>query len=98
MPLPRWGEIAGCFAFWTWPRLGRSVLCVVPGLGSLATFASLLTHGRREASLCGIRGVTVGSLLWLCVAGARQPDVWDLSGATVCLLGAGVIRFGPHRA
>ena len=36
-------EIAGCFAFWAWLRLGKSVLWVVPGLLSLAIFAWLLT-------------------------------------------------------
>jgi hypothetical protein len=32
-------EIAGCFAFWAWLRLGRSALWVVPGMVSLALFA-----------------------------------------------------------
>lgn len=36
-------EIAGCFAFWAWLRLGKSMLWVVPGLISLAIFAWLLT-------------------------------------------------------
>ena len=36
-------EIAGCFAFWAWLRLDRSIWWVVPGLGSLAIFAGLLT-------------------------------------------------------
>ena len=32
-------EIAGCFAFWAWARLGRSALWLVPGMLSLALFA-----------------------------------------------------------
>ncbi len=27
-------EIAGCFAFWTWLRLDRSIWWIVPGLAS----------------------------------------------------------------
>lgn len=37
------GEIAGCFSFWAWLRLGKSPLWVVPGMVSLALFAYLLT-------------------------------------------------------
>ena len=28
-------EIAGCFAFWAWFRLGRSALWLAPGMASL---------------------------------------------------------------
>lgn len=36
------------------------------------------------------------SPLWL--VEQRAPDRWDLLGATICLLGAGVILFGPRGA
>jgi small multidrug resistance family-3 protein len=32
-------EIAGCFAFWAWLRLGKPAWWLAPGLLSLATFA-----------------------------------------------------------
>ena len=35
-------EIAGCFAFWAWFRLEKSVLWLLPGMVSLAAFAWLL--------------------------------------------------------
>ena len=35
-------EIAGCFAFWAWLRLGKSVFWLNPGLLALAVFAGLL--------------------------------------------------------
>ena len=44
-------EIAGCFSFWVWLRLGRSALWVAPGVVSLILFAALLT--RVEAALAG---------------------------------------------
>ena len=36
-------EIAGCYAFWAWLRLDKSIWWVLPGLASLALFAVLLT-------------------------------------------------------
>ncbi|PXB91719.1 hypothetical protein C0044_24635, partial [Pseudomonas aeruginosa] len=44
-------EIAGCYAFYLWLRLGKSALWVLPGLLSLTLFALLLT--RVEASYAG---------------------------------------------
>ena len=42
-PAAALAEIAGCFAFWAWWRLDRSILWLVPGLASLALFAFLLS-------------------------------------------------------
>ena len=44
-------EIAGCYAFWMWLRLGKSAWWVAPGLLSLTLFALLLT--RVEAAYAG---------------------------------------------
>ncbi|MBX6369731.1 MAG: hypothetical protein IRZ04_17255, partial [Rhodospirillales bacterium] len=44
-------EIAGCFAFWAWLRLGKSPLWLVPGIASLIAFARLLT--RVDAAFAG---------------------------------------------
>ena len=38
-------EIAGCYSFWAWRRLGKSPLWIVPGMVLLALFAWLLTLG-----------------------------------------------------
>ena len=35
-------EIAGCFSFWAWIRLGKSFLWLIPGMCSLAVFGWLL--------------------------------------------------------
>ena len=93
-------EIAGCFAFWAWLRLGKSVWWVGPGMVSLALFAFLLTRsdsafaGRAYAAYGGV--YIVASLLWLWLAEGYRPDRWDAIGAAVCLLGAGLILFGPR--
>lgn len=93
-------EIAGCFAFWAWLRLGRSVWWLVPGGISLALFAILLTRvegeaaGRTYAAYGGI--YILASLLWLWIVENQRPDRFDLAGAALCLVGAGIILFGPR--
>lgn len=93
-------EIAGCFAFWAYFRLGRSIFWLAPGLVSLVLFAFLLTRvdsdfaGRAYAAYGGI--YIAASILWLWLGESRTPDRWDLVGAAICLLGAAVILWGPR--
>lgn len=95
-------EIAGCFAFWAWLRIGKSPLWLAPGVLSLMLFAYLLTRvdsaaaGRAYAAYGGI--YIAAALLWLWGAEGVRPDRWDTIGMMLCLLGAAVILFGPHRA
>src|ERR1700741_3963409 len=92
-------EIAGCFAFWAWLRLGRTGLWAVPGVASLILFAYLLTlvdssaAGRAYAAYGGV--YVAASLIWLWRVEGLRPDRWDLAGAALCLLGATVIVAGP---
>jgi small multidrug resistance family-3 protein len=93
-------EIAGCFAFWAWLRLGRTAWWLVPGMASLTLFATLLTlvpsdaAGRAYAAYGGI--YIVASILWLWIAEGTLPDRWDMAGGAVCLAGAALILFGPR--
>lgn len=93
-------EIAGCFAFWAWLRLGKSAGWLLPGVVSLILFAWLLTRvdsasaGRAYATYGGV--YIAASLVWLWLAEGVRPDRWDLLGASICLLGASVILFGPR--
>lgn len=93
-------EIAGCFAFWAWLKLDRSPLWVIPGMGALALFAFLLTRvdsdlaGRAYAAYGGI--YIVAAITWLWLVEHRAPDRWDVTGALICLAGAGVILLGPR--
>ena len=94
------GEIGGCFAFWAWLRMGKSSLWTVAGVISLILFAIALTRvdssnaGRAFAAYGGI--YIVSSLLWLWGVEHTRPDRWDILGATVCLVGASIILFGPR--
>jgi small multidrug resistance family-3 protein len=93
-------EIAGCFAFWGWLRLGKPVWWLPPGIISLVLFAYLLTltdsaaAGRAFAAYGGVYIVT--SLGWLWLVEGIPPDRWDITGAMVCLFGAGLILLGPR--
>ncbi|WP_312797948.1 YnfA family protein [Tianweitania sp.] len=93
-------EIAGCFAFFAWWRLGQSALWLIPGLGSLIALALLLAlvdspaAGRTYAAYGGI--YIVASLVWLWLAEGFRPDRFDLAGAAICLVGAAVIIAAPR--
>lgn len=95
-------EIAGCFAFWAWMRLGKPVWWLVPGIASLMLFAWLLTlaestaAGRAFAAYGGV--YIAASLVWLWAVEGFRPDRYDLAGAAICLIGAGIILWGPRTA
>lgn len=93
-------EIAGCFAFWAWVRLDKSVLWLIPGLASLALFAWVLTRadsalaGRAYAAYGGV--YIASSMLWMWLFEGHRPDRWDVAGLTLCLIGSAVILL-PQR-
>ena len=95
-------EIAGCFAFWAWLKLGKSGLWLIPGVAALVLFAFLLTRidslfaGRAFAAYGGV--YIAASLVWLWAVEGARPDRWDTIGAVICLIGAAVILFGPRAA
>ena len=93
-------EIAGCFAFWAWLRLGRTPWWTLAGVGSLVLFAACLTRvdssyaGRAFAAYGGM--YIVASLLWLWIVEGTHPDGWDAAGAAICLIGSAVILWAPR--
>nr|WP_243746000.1 YnfA family protein [Tahibacter aquaticus] len=95
-------EIAGCFGFWMWLRQGRTGWWLLPALLSLAAFAYLLTlvesnaAGRAYAAYGGV--YMAASLAWLWTVEGVRPDRWDLTGATLCLIGAAIVLWGPRAA
>jgi small multidrug resistance family-3 protein len=95
-------EIAGCFSFWAWARLGKSAFWLAPGLFSLAAFAWILTRidadfaGRAYAAYGGV--YIAASVGWLWAVEGARPDRWDLAGTGLCLVGTAIILFGPRNA
>ncbi|MDX2264354.1 MAG: YnfA family protein [Hyphomicrobiales bacterium] len=93
-------EIAGCFAFWSWARLGAPAWVLAPGCAALAVFALILTTieaefaGRAFAAYGGV--YIAASLLWMWAAEGRAPDEWDAAGAALCLAGAALILLAPR--
>lgn len=93
-------EIGGCFALWAVTRLGRSTLWLVPGVALLVLFGWLLTRveaaaaGRAFAAYGGV--YIAASLAWMWGVEGLRPDRWDVAGAAICLVGAGVILLGPR--
>jgi small multidrug resistance family-3 protein len=95
-------EIAGCFAFWAWLKLGKSVWWLVPGMMSLALFGWLLTlvdtdqAGRAYAAYGGV--YITAAIVWLWIMEGVRPDRWDVLGAVISLAGAAIILLGPRSA
>jgi small multidrug resistance family-3 protein len=93
-------EIVGCYAIFAWLRLGKPVWWVLPAIVSLVLFAWLLTlhefqqAGRVYAAYGGI--YIAASLAWMWLVEHKQPDIWDCTGAALCLAGTAVIYFGPR--
>ena len=95
-------EIAGCYAIWTWWRLGGAIGWAGAGVVSLALFGWLLSltdvesAGRAFAVYGGI--YIAASLVWLRAVEGASPDRWDLIGGACCLIGAVLIFAGPRSA
>lgn len=93
-------EIGGCYAVWMWLRLGRSAWWLLPATFTLVLFATLLTRidspfaGRAFAAYGGI--YIAGSLAWLLIVERTVPRLSDVIGSVVCVIGAGIILFGPR--
>ena len=92
-------EIAGCYLPYLWLREGKSIWLLVPGALSLVAFVWLLSlhptaAGRVYAAYGGVYIVT--SLFWLWAVEGMRPDRWDVIGAALCLVGAGIIMLGPR--
>lgn len=91
-------EITGCFSFWAWLKLDKSIWWLVPGILSLALFAYLLTlvesshAGRAYAAYGGV--YIAASLGWLWLAEGMRPTFTDLAGTALSLIGAAIIVFG----
>lgn len=92
-------EIVGCYLPYLHLREGAPRWYLVPALASLSLFAWLLTlhptgAGRTYAAYGGVYVAT--AIAWMLLVEGRPPDRWDLVGATVSVVGMGIIFFAPR--
>ena len=93
-------EILGCYLTSLWLRHGRSAWLLAPAALSLALFAWLLSwHPGPAGRIYAAYGaVYVGTaVVWLALVDGQPPDVLDLVGAAVSLVGMAIIVLGHAR-
>jgi small multidrug resistance family-3 protein len=95
-------EIGGAWLVWQGVRENRGLLFVGAGVVALGLYGFVATlqpephFGRVLAAYGGV--FVAGSLAWGVLVDGFRPDRFDVAGAAVCLVGVGLIMFGPGRA
>jgi len=94
-------EIFGCYLPYRWLNKGTPVWVLAPAAASLAMFVWLLTlhpaaAGRVYAAYGGV--YVAAAILWLRAVDGIRPTVWDLTGASVAIIGMAIILFAPRPA
>ena len=93
-------EIGGGWLMWQWLRIGRPWplgllgALVIVLYGVIPTWQTEPHFGRVYAAYGGV--FVVLSLVWGRLFDGFEPDRWDVLGALVCLVGVGLIVFGPR--
>ena len=92
-------EIVGCYLPWLVLKQGRSVWLLTPAAASLALFAWLLTlhpsaAGRTYAAYGGM--YIAVALVWLWLVDGVTLTRWDLTGASIAMIGMAVIALQPE--
>lgn len=91
-------EITGCYWVYLWVGGGRSPLLLLGAALALALFAALLSlHPNAGRAYAAYGGVYIAAAVtWGWLIDGQTPDRWDIIGAAVCLVGTGIISFGPR--
>jgi small multidrug resistance family-3 protein len=92
-------EILGCYLTYLWLRENKSVWALLPAAGSLAAFAWLLSlhPGAAARTYAAYGGVYITvAIAWLWIVESQRPSRWDIIGATVSLIGMGIIILGAR--
>lgn len=93
-------EIFGCYLPYLWLKENKSAWLLIPAAFSLACFAWLLSlhPGAAARTYAAYGGVYIAvALFWLWIVEGQRPTRWDIIGATVSLIGMGIIILS-HRA
>ena len=92
-------EIGGGYLIWLWLRNSRGfMLGIIGGLilflyGVVPTFQPA-HFGRVYAAYGGV--FVVLSLLWGWLIDKRTPDLYDLTGGLLCVIGVFIIMYWPR--
>lgn len=94
-------EIVGCYLPYLWLNKGAPAWVLAPAAASLAMFVWLLTlhpaaAGRVYAAYGGV--YVAVAILWLWAVDGIRPTTWDLTGASVAIIGMAIILFAPRSA
>jgi len=93
-------EIGGGYLVWLWLREGKSIWLALMGAvilvlyGVIPTFQPSPNFGRVYAAYGGV--FVVMSMLWGWKIDGKTPDMYDLVGAAVCIVGIAVIMYAPR--
>jgi small multidrug resistance family-3 protein len=92
-------EIGGGYLMWLWWRGDRVWPVGMIGAMALVLYGIIPTYqpthfGRVYAAYGGV--FVVLSLVWGWMVDGVTPDRYDVMGATLCLLGVGVIMYVPR--
>jgi small multidrug resistance family-3 protein len=92
-------EIGGGYLMWQWWRGGRGWALGVAGAIALVLYGIIPTYqpahfGRVYAAYGGV--FVIMSVVWGWMIDRVIPDRYDWIGATLCLLGVGVMMYAPR--
>jgi small multidrug resistance family-3 protein len=92
-------EIGGGYLMWLWLRekwawwVGALGAFVIILYGIVPTFQPA-GFGRVYAAYGGV--FVVLSILWGWAIDGVKPDIWDVTGGAICLVGVGFIMYAPR--
>lgn len=93
-------EIGGGYLIWIWLKEGKSSLYGLLGgiiliiYGVVPTFQDFPSFGKVYAAYGGV--FIVLSILWGWGIDKKAPDMYDIIGALICLVGVYVILWLPR--
>lgn len=97
--LAGFAEIGGGDLVWLWLRDARALWFGVIGGALLILFGVIATYqpahfGRVYAAYGGV--FIVMAMLWGWDVDGMRPDRWDVVGATLALVGVGLMMYAPR--
>lgn len=93
-------EIGGGYLIWLWLREGKPFTWGIAGgvalvlYGIIATMQTFPSFGRVYAAYGGV--FIVLSVLWGWGVDKKTPDLYDWTGAAICIIGVAVMLFAPR--